>query len=211
MELDRRRAVPRQLVLAASVCALAGSLFALFSNIGVGEPARTCGTVFDTLVDRSGWEDWWALDLDDPDETVRSKLVRTEHCPGSINQRLAVAVGLGGLGLILGGLMRNRPAPRIAGGPQSIGHQLYRVGRATSIAGAALGIAGLVGIIVLTADADSTLFLYTDRIVVAVIGLVVLVPTLALFAIGRALMVLGPHLPDHKRDPEEDGEADDRG
>lgn len=210
MGLDQRRALWRQVVYAVSVCALAGSLFALFSNVEAGEPARTCGSVFDTVVDRSGWEDWWAADLDDPDDGVRSGLTRTQQCPRNINQRLAATIVLGGLGVMLGGLIRNRRSERIASDPHSIRDQLARVGRATAIAGALLGVAGLIGIVVLTADADSTLFLYTDRIVVAVIGLVVLVPTLALFAIGRVLAIIAPHLPGPESGRDLDQEVDDR-
>ena len=60
----------------------------------------------------------------------------------------------------------------------------------TSGVGAALTIAGVVAVILLVADADSTLFLYTDRLVVAVVGLIVLVPTVALFVLGRTLVIV---------------------
>jgi hypothetical protein len=57
--------------------------------------------------------------------------------------------------------------------------------------GAILTLAGLVAVVLLVADADSTLFLYTDRLVVGVVGLIVLVPTASLVVIGRALTILG--------------------
>ncbi|MBT8241494.1 MAG: hypothetical protein KJN63_09735 [Acidimicrobiia bacterium] len=184
----------RRLVVAVSVCALAGSLYALFSNVEVGEPARTCGSVFDSLVDRSGWQEWWALDLDDPDERVRTRLLRTAECPNTVNQRLAVVLGLGTVAAVLGGLGRARWPRLTETDTQQPGQRLVRLGRITSLVGASLAMAGVIGIIALTADADSTLFLYTDRIVVVVIGMVVLVPTVALFGIGRVLVLIGPHI-----------------
>jgi len=57
-----------------------------------------------------------------------------------------------------------------------------------------LSIAGVVAIVALVADADSTLFLYVDRPVVGVVGLIVLMPTIALFVIGRALVLVGTYL-----------------
>jgi hypothetical protein len=67
----------------------------------------------------------------------------------------------------------------------------YVSDRITSFVGAILTLAGIVGIVLLVADADSTLFLYTDRLVVGVVGLIVLVPTASLIVIGRALAILG--------------------
>ena len=46
----------------------------------------------------------------------------------------------------------------------------------------------------LVADSDSTLFLYTDRLVVAVVGLLVLVPPMALVVLGRVVALFGEHL-----------------
>ena len=57
-----------------------------------------------------------------------------------------------------------------------------------------LSLAGVAAIVVLVADADSTLFLYVDRLVVGVVGLIVLIPTIALFVIGRALVLVGTSL-----------------
>jgi hypothetical protein len=161
----------------------------------------------DSLVDRSGWQDWWALDLDDPDERVRTGLLRTAQCPNAINQRLVVVVGLSASAVVLGGLGRPRRSPLLHTDTRSPGPELVRLGRITSRAGATLAMSGIVGIIMLAADSDSTLFLYTDRVVVVVIGLVVLVPTLALVAIGRTLVLLGPHIASLGGDDD----ADDRG
>jgi peptidoglycan/LPS O-acetylase OafA/YrhL len=56
--------------------------------------------------------------------------------------------------------------------------------------GAALTVAGVIGLIVLLANPDAALFLYVDRWVVAIIGMLVLVPAIALAAGGRALMLI---------------------
>jgi hypothetical protein len=184
------------LAILITTCAFAAALFGLFANVEVrtqGEVTRTCGSVFDSMADRSGWETWWALDVDDPDGSVRSALLRTDNCPGAINRQLGITIALAAAGTALSATRRHRRI-RTLSHRRSIGGQFSRLGRNTSIVAAGLGLAGIAGIIVLIADADSTLFLYTDRVVVAVIGLVVLVPTLALYAIGRVLMLAGPPL-----------------
>jgi len=153
---------------------------------------RTCGSVFDAVADRSGWEIWWARDLDEPDPEVRSALVRTSGCPDAINGQLALAAVLGGvaalavLGVIV--LRGDRRRPRA---PADVADRLVRLGRITSFVGVILTLAGIVAVVLLVADADSTLFLYTDRLVVGVVGLIVLVPTASLVVIGRALTILG--------------------
>ena len=158
----------------------------------VVEVTRTCGSAFDSVVDRAGWEIWWARDLDEPDPTVRTSLVRTSRCPDAVNGRLVVAGVLGGLAVSLAAVAavttRRRRRSLAAADVQ---HRLLRLGRQTSWLGAVLTLAGIAAVVVLVADADSTLFLYVDRLVVAIVGLIVLVPTVALFVIGRALTILG--------------------
>lgn len=186
--------------MVATVVAVAACLGVLFVQVEVSDgsvgAARTCGSAFDAAVDRSGWELWWARDLDEPDDGVRAALIRTTRCPEAINLRIGVAAALGAIGacaaLVSG--RRVRSDRRQGDDEPGPGGQIARLGRATSVAGAVLSVAGVVAIVVLVADADSTLFLYTDRLVVAVIGLVVLVPALALFAIGRVVQLVGAHL-----------------
>ena len=162
---------------------------------------RSCGSVFDSVVDRSGWEQWWTQDLDEPDE-VRSALVRTNRCPGAVNQRVAIAAVLAITGAVLGAVaMARRKADRSADTPaSSIGRRVVRIGRLTSALGGALTTVGIIAIVILVADADSTLFLYTDRLVVAVVGLIVLIPTITLFVIGRVLVLLGENVQPIERD-----------
>ncbi len=85
-------------------------------------------------------------------------------------------------------LRSGRRRPRA---PDAVADRLVRLGRITSFVGAILTLAGIVAVVLLVADADSTLFLYTDRLVVGVVGLIVLVPTASLVVIGRALTILG--------------------
>lgn len=153
---------------------------------------RTCGSAFDSVADRSGWETWWARDLDEANPDVRAALVRTTACPDAINLWLAVGATLGGMAALLVVIALALPDRRPDARPGSgVGERLVRLGRVTSYVGAALTIGGLAALVLLVADADSTLFLYTDRLVVGVVGLIVLVPTVALFVIGRALTILG--------------------
>lgn len=186
-----------------ALVALTGGAVVLVTQVEVTDDGtaatRTCGSAFDTIVDRTGWESWWASDLDEPDSTVRSALVRTEHCPGAVNARIAVAAGLGGLALVLGTLARrptgeDRAGARVHGEDRTPATRLARLGTVTTWIAGVLTAAGIVAVVVLVADADSTLFLYTDRIVVGVVGLIVLIPTIALFVIGRALNAVGDHV-----------------
>lgn len=146
---------------------------------------RACGSALDGLVDRVGWEDWWAADLTDTDAVF----LRTTECPGALNARLLAAGLLAALaaGSILAAFVVARLARPTAPGDR---HRLVRLGRATAWAGVGLTVAGAAAIVVLVADADSTLFLYTDRLVVAVVGLIVLVPAVALAVLGRALVLV---------------------
>ena len=161
---------------------------------------RSCGSVFDSVVDRSGWELWWAHDLDEPDE-VRSALVRTNRCPEAVNQRVAIAAVLAVTAVVSGAVaMARRKADRPADTAASpIGRRVVRIGRLTSVIGGALTTLGIIAIVILVADADSTLFLYTDRLVVAVVGLIVLIPTITLFVIGRVLVLLGENVQQLER------------
>ena len=162
---------------------------------------RGCGSVFDCVVERSGWQQWWAADLVETDE-VRSALVRTNHCPGAVNQRVTVAAVLGMTAAVLGVVtMARRKPDRSADTPAStVGRRVTRIGRLTSALGGTLTALGIIAIVVLVADADSTLFLYTDRLVVAIVGLIVLIPTVTLFVIGRVLVLLGDNIQRFERE-----------
>lgn len=146
---------------------------------------RVCGSTLDVMTDRVDWQDWWARDLDEPDAEIREALVRTRRCPGALNSRTVWvgAVAAIGLAAVAGSIVTRQV--RVERG------RLHRLGTVTLVTGSALTVAGIAAIIVLTADAQSTLFLYVDRLVVALIGLIVLVPALAVCVLGQALRVLG--------------------
>jgi len=181
-------------IAAALAAVLAGAV--LLAQIEVTDAdvaaTRSCGSVFDSVVDRSGWEQWWVHDLDEPEE-IRSALVRTTRCPEAVNQRVAIAALLGVIAVVLGAVVmaRRRSGRSADTAGSALGRRLARIGRLTAALGGALTVLGIVAVVVLVADADSTLFLYTDRLVVAVVGLIVLIPTIALFVIGRVLVLLG--------------------
>jgi hypothetical protein len=180
----------------AAVVLVAVAAFLVVAQVEVEDSVvdvtRTCGSAFDAFADRSGWEIWWARDLDEPNPDVRSALVRTSGCPDAINGRLALTAVLGGLAAlaVLGvvALRRDRRRPRA---PDDVADRLVRLGRITTFVGVLLTLAGIIAVVLLVADADSTLFLYTDRLVVGIVGLIVLVPTASLVVIGRALTILG--------------------
>ena len=186
-----------QIIAVAMVVLLAASSLGVLamqvevSDADVGA-TRACGSALDGLVDRSGWETWWASDLDEPDDRIRSALVRTTKCPDAVNARIAGASIAGAASMLLALVVvgRHRSRRRDASAPERPRERLDRLGRATTLVGAVLTVAGVLAVVLLVADADSTLFLYTDRFVVAVVGLIVLVPTVALIAIGRVVTVL---------------------
>ena len=181
-------------IAAALAVILAGAALLVQIEVTDADTAatRSCGSVFDSVADRSGWERWWARDLDEPDE-VRAALVRTTRCPEAVNQRIAIAGVLGATAVVLGAVAITRKRSDRSGDTalSPVGRRLVRIGRLTAALGGALTALGIIAVVVLVADADSTLFLYTDRLVVAVVGLIVLVPTIALFVIGRVLVLLG--------------------
>ena len=202
--------------IAASVlAAVAGwlALFVLIAQVEVtgGDDAST--RAFDSIVDRSGWQDWWRADLDNPAPASRTELVRTRNCPGAVNTRIGIGTGLGllvagGAAMTLRDGRRRSTSDRPEDGPTE---RLARLARLTTIAGAGLTLAGVAAILVLVADADadSTLFLYTDRLVVAVVGLIVLVPPIALIVFGRAMSVVATGFdPSDRGGSSETGDAD---
>jgi len=200
-EVPRARLVVALAASAVVLAALASSIVAAQVEVthSAVDVTRTCGSAFDAVADRSGWELWWARDLDEPDPDVRSALVRTSGCPDAINGRLALAAVLGGVAaLAVLGAVALRGGRRRSRTSDDVADRLVRLGRLTSLVGVVLTLAGVVAVVLLVADADSTLFLYTDRLVVGVVGLIVLVPAASLVVIGRALTILGGT--DRRRD-----------
>lgn len=190
--------------------AVAGSVGVVVAQVtvtsDVESAARTCGSAFDALTDRSGWEVWWARDLDEPDTSIRSALIRTDLCPGAVNRRIVVATLLGAVGVVslLFARFRERRDDRVVGADRPRATGLDRLGNWVSWVAAMLLIGGVIAIIGLVADADSTLFLYVDRLVVGIVGLIVLLPAIALLAIGRALVLVDAELERRAHDEDSD-------
>jgi hypothetical protein len=187
------------------------------SDVGMSASGitRVCGSAFDGVVDRTGWEAWWAADLAEPDDQVRDALVRTTHCPDAVNTRIAIGAFLAAasMAVALAVLVRSRHDRRRGAVAQRGPLRLRRLGRVTAVAGSVLTVAGMLAVVWLVADADSTLFLYTDRLVVAVVGLIVLVPALALVVAGWALTIAADAFDESGdgRLPEAARLGDDRG
>jgi hypothetical protein len=199
---------PDRIRLAAAIAAalmivLLGAVLVVQIEVTDAEvdATRSCGSVFDSVADRSGWEEWWAQDLDESEE-IRSALVRTTRCPEAVNQRVAIAAVLA-IGAVVSGAVaaaRRRTGRSADTTASPIDRRVVRIGRLTSVLGGALTSLGIIAIVVLVADADSTLFLYTDRLVVALVGLIVLIPTITLFVIGRVIVMLGEKLQSSEED-----------
>lgn len=186
--------IAARVVVLATIGAAATILLSQIEVTADSGETRACGSAFDGLVNREGWQTWWAGDLDEPDDEVRAELVRTRLCPDATNARILTA-SLMGFGALLAAALawRLRESELRPERPTGTRARLRRLGAAGTALGALLTTAGLIGVIVLVADRDSTLFLYTDRLVVAVVGLVVLIPPIALIVIGRGLSILGSH------------------
>lgn len=168
--------------------------------VGASDPdGRTCGSALDALTGRSGWQEWWSADLDDQPAEQPSPLTRTEHCPDAINRHLWMSSLLGVVGVFgLGAASwSRRPEDKVSGGMRSV----RRFGTSIAVTGTLLTVGGVVALVALVADPSSTLFIYVDRLVVALIGLIVLVPAVALMAIGRVIMLVGERIPEEPRQP----------
>ncbi len=159
------------LMIAAIIGVFALCLSALFAQVDVSDAGvtRTCGSAFDVATDRSGWELWWARDLDEPDRTGSWRPTSYEPLPGSRESSdgaggVAVRTGnvVHGAGVAEASAAARNGDLRDTGGRQSTGSGSGQPRRRRC----GLDAAGLIAVIVLVADADSTLFLYTDRLVV---------------------------------------------
>jgi hypothetical protein len=182
---------PRTFAAAATALVfLTGAAVVLLLQVRVhdGAIAASCGAPFDVISGRADWQTWYAADLDDPRLGPQpSALIRTESCPAAVNGRTLAAGGLGAIALVAGAATLLFAAT----GRRSAGHaRLHALGAWVTGIGTLLTGAGLVALIVLLADPSAPLFLYVDRWVVATVGLIVLIPAIALAAGGRALMLV---------------------
>ena len=166
----------------------AGTVLVLQVRVHASGISASCGAPFDVISGRADWQQWFSADLTDPRISAARPLIRTEMCPTAVNRRTTSAGILAGTGLVLltaAALLagrdrrrRTRPTP------------LRALGAWVTGVGAALTVAGIIGLVVLLANPGAALFLYVDRWVIAIIGMLVLIPAIALAASGRALMLV---------------------
>ncbi len=169
--------------------AVGASCFLLVAQIDVNGGGDVggagCGSVLDTITDRTGWESWWRADLDDIELGRIDDPVRSVSCPDRVNDRVVVlaivaAVALGA-GLALRGAGRGSMRGR---------GSLARWGRGMTIAGSAVVIVGTAAVLVLAADSDAVLYEHVDRWVVVAGGALILAPAVAVAALGRVISAL---------------------
>ncbi len=166
---------------------------------GAGTPPRACGSAWDVITGRAGWPQWWAADLSDPAAASGTALVRTLHCPGALNGRIAAFAGLGGAAVTVvaaGEVAALRRARRVRPGPVRPGplRRLKLLGTAVTVLGGLLTAGGLAGIAILVADPGSALFLYVSRPLAAFAGLLLLLPAILLIALGRGISLTADYL-----------------
>ena len=178
---------------------VAGTVLLLQVRVDSSRISASCGAPFDVISGRANWQQWFSEDLADPRIGADSPLVRTEACPTAVNRRTTIAGMLGATAVVLatvGTLFAARDRRRR---PQSI--PLRTLGAWVASVGAALTMAGVISLIVLLANPDAALFQYVDRWVIAIVGMLVLIPAIALAASGRALMLIADtHDEDRTRD-----------
>ncbi len=187
------RAIGVVLVLAA------GTVLLLQVRVESSGISASCGAPFDVISGRANWQQWFSEDLADPRIRADSPLVRTETCPTAVNRRTTIVGTLGATAVVLataGALLaardRRRRTQRIP---------LRTLGAWVAGVGASLTMAGVISLIVLLANPDAALFQYVDRWVIAIIGMLMLIPALALAASGRGLMLVAdPHDEDRMGD-----------
>ena len=164
-------------------------LMTLQVGVDVDGLSANCGSPFDSVTGRTGWADWWARDLAEPGST----LPRSVACPDAVNRRI-VAAGIALAAAAVTGLLARRERIAPAADSSKPSSDLARLATAVIAGGGVLTFGGLVAIILLVADPDSTLFNYVGRGVVALIGLIALVPAVGLLAAGLALRLIAERL-----------------
>jgi hypothetical protein len=175
---------------AVLVVVSAAALLVTVSIRPAGGRAASCGSGWDVVAGRSGWQQWWAQDLADEQG---GPLVRTARCPDAVNGHIVLAAALliaAVLVIAAGEFAERSRAPRTAGPSR----RLRRLGTATAALGSALTVAGLTAVALLTADPDASLFLYVSRPVVVLLGVLLLLPAVLLIVLGRGTRLLADQL-----------------
>lgn len=191
----------RTIARAAGALLLAGAAVAFTLTVRVhaaappGRPAAaaSCGSAWDLVAGRSGWQRWWVLDQADP--VAGAPRLRTDRCVDAVNAQLARSALLAAAAVAafaVAALAGTRARPRArAGSPV---RRLRAFGTTLSVLGWLLSVAGVVGLALLVADADAPLFLYVSRSVVMLLGMLLLLPAVLLVALGRGARLLAEGL-----------------
>lgn len=180
---------PALVVASAGLGILAVVLMLLQVGVDVDGVSASCGSAFDSVTGRTGWVDWWARDISEPGDT----LPRSVACPDAVNRRI-VAAGIALAGAAVTGVLARRQRMVDADQPPGPSSDLARLATAVIVGGGVLTVSGLVAVVLLVADPESTLFNYVGRGVVALIGLIALVPAVGLLAAGYALRLIARRL-----------------
>lgn len=162
-------------------------------DVHAGGRSASCGSGWDVVAGRSGWRQWWAQDLADP--VAGTRLLRTNDCVGAVNAHIVASTALAVAAVVafaVTAVVGSRPWRRAArGGPA---RRLRVFGTVVTLVGGLLTVAGLTGIVLLTANPDATLFLYVSRPTVVLLGLLLLLPAVLLVVLGRGVSVLAEQL-----------------
>lgn len=172
--------------LAAAALLIAASLSMLLGVTvrAAGGRRVACGSGWDVVSGRSGWQRWWAQDLADP--AGDGSLARTTRCVDAVNARLVLAavLALAALALLAAVEVYTWRHRHIRIARRSGTGRLWLAGTVMSITGGLLLLGGLAALGVLLADPDSLLFEYVDRPTAALLGGLLLMPALLLVALG---------------------------
>lgn len=198
MDIDRlARWRPVAWSLGAALLVVAAVVLVLTVVVHANGAARSCGSGWDVVAGRSGWQQWWALDQADP--APGSPMLRSQQCPGAVNARIVTAAAFATGALVaLSAAAVVGAHRRITGEHGSPARRVMVLGLATTALGIALIIGGVVGLVLLVADPNATLFLYVRRPTVVLLGLVLLLPAVLLVVLGRGASALAEHLRDNR-------------
>lgn len=188
------------------VCWSAGTVLLVLSGVvlllqvavhGAGTPSWPCGSAWDAIAGRAGWQQWWSADLSDPAEGHGGQLVRTLRCPDAVNTRIVTSGGLALAAVALvsaSEVVARRSARRVTPAWPGSARRLRLLGTAVTILGALLTAGGLAGITLLVADPRAPLFLYVSLPVVVLAGLLLILPAILLIVLGRGASLMAEYL-----------------
>lgn len=177
---------------------LSGAILMLQVSVPAGGTEyASCGSAWDTVAGRTGWQQWWAADLSGVAERHGHQLIRTLHCPGEVNARIAASSGLalGAVAVVLAGEVVARRSTRWTrrAWPARV-RRLRLLATAVMTVGILLTAGGLAGLALLAADPRATIFLYVSRPVVVLAGLLLILPAILLIALGWGASLMADYL-----------------